>query len=292
MQVKSNKINDLIEYYYSELSASYDRPELDAIIKTVFEHYLGIHRNEISLRLDENINQSDLLKIYDCCKALKTRKPVQYVLAEAWFYNFKFYVNEKVLIPRPETEELVTIIVKENPKAESFLDIGTGSGCIPVSIKAILNHTQVSGCDVSKDALLVAKKNAELNNVEVHYFETNILDEDECEKNIKGNFDVIISNPPYIKHSEAKTLPKNVIEFEPHQALFVDGDDDIIFYKKIIDLCKHKLKSKGSLYFELNPLTAGLVHDYAVHTKLFETVELIKDMSGNLRFLKAVKIGL
>ncbi|MGZ3899893.1 MAG: peptide chain release factor N(5)-glutamine methyltransferase [Bacteroidia bacterium] len=286
--MSSNKINDVIAFYYSELNILYDQNELEAIVKTVFEHYLGIKRNEISLRLNDNINQSDLIKIYDCCKELKKGRPLQYVLNEAWFYNFKFYVNEKVLVPRPETEELVTIIVKENNEADSFLDIGTGSGCIPVSIKCVLTHANVSACDVDKDALLVAKKNAELNNVQVNFFETNILDELRW-TDIKGKFDVIISNPPYIKHSEAETLPKNVIDFEPHKALFVDGDDEIIFYKRIIDLCKHKLKKKGCLYFEMNPLTAMLVHDYAIHSKLFSAVEVIHDMSGNLRFLKAIR---
>lgn len=289
MRVKSNKINDLIDFYYGELGITYERAELDAIIKTVFEHYLGIHRNEIALRLNDNVNQSDLLKIYDCCKGLKAGKPVQYLLKEAWFYDYKFYVNEKVLIPRPETEELVSIIVKENPKADSFLDLGTGSGCIPITIKCVLTHAHVHGCDLSKDALLVAKKNAELNNVQVNFFEMNILDENQWNEKIKGTYDVIISNPPYIKHSEAKTLRKNVIDHEPHEALFVDGDDDVIFYKKIIDLSKHKLKSKGTLYFELNPLTCGLVHDYALASGIFKSAEVIHDMSGNLRFLKAVK---
>lgn len=291
MQVKSNKVNDIIEYYYSELTAFYERTELEAIIKTVFEHYLGFNRNEISLRLNENVNQSDLLKVYDCCKELKAKKPIQYILKESWFYNFKFYVNDKVLIPRPETEELVTIIVKESSAAESFLDIGTGSGCIPVSLKCVLPKAAVSACDVDKDALLVARKNAELNNVEVNFFETNILEELQWNRDIKGTYDVIISNPPYIKHSEAGTLSENVINFEPHKALFVDGDDDIIFYKRIIDLCKHKLKYKGVLYFELNPLTAGLVHEYATRSKLFSTAELIMDMSGNIRFMKAVKVS-
>lgn len=288
MKVRSNKIKDILDYYFSQLNILYDELEIEAIVKTVFEHYLGIKRSEINLRLNENINQSDLIKIYDCCEALKTGKPVQYVLNEAWFYNLKLYVNEKVLIPRQETEELVTIIVKENPKAASVLDIGTGSGCIPVAVKSVLGHAEVSACDVDKDALLVAKKNAELNNVQVNFFETNILEELEWH-DIKGKYEVIVSNPPYIKHSEAVTLHKNVIDFEPHKALFVDGDDDIIFYKKIIGLCKHKLKTGGRLYFELNPLTAVMVHDYAVHSGLFTAVEMAHDMSGNARFLKAIR---
>jgi release factor glutamine methyltransferase len=288
MKVRSNKIKDILDYYYSQLNILYDQLELEAIVKTVFEHYLGIKRNEINLRLNENINQSDLIKIYDCCEALKTGKPVQYVLNESWFYKCRLYVNEKVLIPRPETEELVTIIVKENPDTISLLDIGTGSGCIPVAVKCVLSHAEVSACDIDKDALLVAKKNAELNNVNVNYFETNVLEESRWQ-DIKGKYEVIVSNPPYIKHSEAKTLHKNVIDFEPHKALFVDGDDDIIFYKRIIDLCKHKLKAKGRLYFEMNPLTASMVHDYAIHSGLFSEVEMIHDMSGSQRFLKAIR---
>lgn len=288
MKVRSNKIKDILEYYYSQLNILYNELELEAIVKTVFEHYLGINRTEINLKLNENVNQSDLIKIYDCCEALKTGKPLQYVLNECWFYKYRFYVNDKVLIPRPETEELVTIIVKENENAVSLLDIGTGSGCIPVSVKCVLSNIEVSACDIDKDALLVAKKNAELNNVKINFFETNVLDEMKWH-DIKGKYEVIISNPPYIKHSEAKTLHKNVIDFEPHKALFVEGEDDIIFYKRITDLCKHKLKAKGRLYFELNPLTSLMVHDYAVHSGLFSSVEMIHDMSGNVRFLKAIK---
>ncbi|MCE3259282.1 MAG: protein-(glutamine-N5) methyltransferase, release factor-specific [Bacteroidetes bacterium] len=289
MRVASNKLKDLIDFYYSELSALYDRTEIEAIIKLVFEHHLGIHRNEIPMRLNDNVNQSDLLKVYDCCKELTTGKPVQYVLGECWFYNFRFIVNQHVLIPRPETEELVSIIVKENPPTASFIDLGTGSGCIPVSIKCVHPKSKVSACDISNEALDVAKKNAELNKADVSFFETDLLNGEKALKDIEGTFDVIISNPPYIKHSEAKTLSKNVIGFEPHSALFVEGNDDIIFYKKIIDLSNYKLNSSGRLYFELNPLTAQLVHDYAVASGLFLSVELIKDLSGNLRFMKAIK---
>ncbi|MCE3228285.1 MAG: protoporphyrinogen oxidase [Bacteroidetes bacterium] len=289
MRVASNKIKDLIEFYYTELSAIYDRNEIEAIVKIAFEHYLGINRNEIPLRLNDNVNQSDLLMVYDCCKELATGKPLQYVLGEAWFYNSKFYVNKHVLIPRPETEELVSIIVKENPSAISVIDIGTGSGCIPISIKGVLKNAKVSACDISNDALNVAKKNAERNKADVIFFETDILDLEKPMKDIEGSFDVIVSNPPYIKHSEAKTLSKNVIDFEPHTALFVEGNDDIIFYKRIIDLAKYKLNVNGKLYFELNPLTAQLVHDYAMTSDLFSSAELIKDLSGNLRFLKAIK---
>jgi len=289
MRVASNRVADVLQFYYSELNILYDRAEIDAIVKIVFEHYLGFNRNEIQLRLNENINQSDLLKVYDCAKELLSGRPLQYILHEAWFYNKPLYVNEYVLIPRPETEELVSVILKENSEAKSFLDLGTGSGCIPVTIKSVLPSAFVSACDVSAQALEVAKKNAAKHNTEVNFFELDILDSEAAQKLITNTFEVIVSNPPYIKESEAETLAKNVIEFEPHTALFVHGDDDIIFYKKIIDLCRNKLEKGGRLYFELNHLTAYLVKEYADKSGLFSSAEIFRDMSGNFRFMKAIK---
>ena len=139
------------------------------------------------------------------------------------------------------------------------------------------------------DALNVARKNADLNKTEIYFVEVDILNEKESAKKIETTFDVIISNPPYIKADEKNSLSEHVINNEPHLALFVNGQDDIIFYKKIIDLCRHKLNTKGKLYFELNPLTAQHVLDYAISTKQFSTVELINDMSGKMRFLRAIK---
>jgi release factor glutamine methyltransferase len=289
MKVASNKVADVLHFYYSELNILYERSEIDAIIKLVFEHYLGFSRNEIQQRINENLNQSDLLKVYDCCKELLTGKPLQYIIKESWFYNHPLFVNEHVLIPRPETEELVSVVLKENPDAKSILDIGTGSGCIPVTIKAVLKSAEVSACDISEEALKVAKKNSDKLHAHVHFYFTDILQTDDAIKKTKGNFEIIISNPPYIKESEASSLAVNVIGFEPHEALFVTGDDDIIFYKKIIDFCHYKLEPGGRLYFELNHLTAWLVKEYADASGLFDSAEIFRDMSGKLRFMKAVK---
>jgi release factor glutamine methyltransferase len=289
MRLPNNTLSALIAFYYSELNFIYDSSEIDALVSLVLEHYLGFSKTDVLVKRNENINQSDLLKLYFCCKELKNNTPIQYILKEAWFYDLKFYVNQHVLIPRPETEELVDIIIKENKTSRSFLDIGSGSGCIPVAIKKNIENSLVFACDISSEALLVSKKNSELNKTPVTFIEVDILNNKEVEERITTSFDVIVSNPPYIKESEKVLLTKPVIDNEPHLALFVNGKDDIIFYKKIIDFCKEKLNAKGKLYFELNPLTAEDVLSYANSSKIFKHAELIKDMSGKIRFLRAVK---
>ena len=289
MRIASNTMKDMMDFYHTELTSLYNNSEINAIIRTSFQHVLGFSNTEIVTKATTNMNQSDLLKLYDGCKKLKQRVPLQYVLGEAWFYHLKFKVNKHVLIPRPETEELVDLIIKENKNTASFFDIGTGSGCIPISIKKNNAQASVFACDISRNALEIAKKNAELNSVEITFFEADALNAKSLEPNLQITVDVIVSNPPYIKVTEKSSLQKQVIDYEPHLALFVEDDDAIIFYKKIIDLCHSKLKDGGRLYFELNPLSAEMVEAYAIDTKLFKQVELIKDMSGNLRFFKAVK---
>lgn len=291
MRVASNKLKDITAFFHSELKDIYSVSEIEAMIDAAVERYLGFSKTERLTKASENLNQSDLLKLYDCCKDLAKHIPLQYILGEAWFYNLKFYVNNSVLIPRPETEELADLIIRENAAAGSFLDIGTGSGCIPVTLKNKLPNANIFACDISPQALAVALKNAQSNHSAVTFFEADVLNTNTFLKQLPVSaVDVIVSNPPYIKESEAASLDKHVIDQEPHLALFVKGDDDIVFYKKIIDLCEHLLKPSGKLYFELNPLTASFVNRYALASGLFESTELLKDMSGNTRFLKAVKL--
>ena len=289
MRVASNKISSISAFYFSELKGHYDVGEIESLLALAAEHYLGFSRSDVLKKADHNINQSELIKLYDCCKALKNGNPLQYILGETLFYHLKFKVNPTVLIPRPETEELVDVIVLENKQATSFLDIGTGSGCIPVSLKSNFQNAQVFACDISAGALKVASDNARLNGVSVNFFEADILNLNTFCDLFQKQVDVIVSNPPYIKTSEKNAMSANVLEHEPHQALFVDGEDPVIFYKQIIDLCGTRLQKKGRLYFELNPLTAQSVLEYANNTHLFQKVELMKDMSGKTRFLKAVK---
>lgn len=289
MRVAGNKLKHLVDFYHSELTPIYETGEIEALLGITVNHVLGFSKTEILQKKEENINQSDLLKLYDYCKELKKHIPLQYLLGETLFYNLKFKVNEQVLIPRPETEELMELILKEASAPKSILDIGTGSGCIPVVLKKNLPKASVFACDISASALEVANKNAVLNHTEVLFFEANVLLPGKIEEKSKTTFDIIVSNPPYIKISEKMQMEKQVLEHEPHLALFVEDADEIIFYKKIIDLCDTCLNAKGMLYFELNPLTAEAVKAYALTSQLFSGVDVMMDMSGVKRFMKAQK---
>lgn len=288
MKVAGNKLKHLLDFYRSQLQSHYDSSEIQAIFETSVTHFLGFTKTEIILKLEENLNQSDLLKLYDCAKALGTGQPLQYVLKEAWFYNLPFYVNSSVLIPRPETEELVDLILKENKDLYSLLDIGTGSGCIPISIKKNRPFAKIFGCDLSQAALDVAFRNAKKFETQIEWSLADALSSD-FGKQFSQTFEVIVSNPPYIKKSEAVDMLAQVIDHEPHMALFAEGEDASIFYKKIISHSKKLLSEGGKLYFELNPLTAEEVKTYAIESAIFKEVDILTDMSGKARFMRLTK---
>jgi len=286
MRIAGNKVKHLVSFFYSELGNLYSKSEIDELAFRVFEHFLSFKREDMKFMEEELLNQSELLKIYNAAKDLANAKPLQYILGEAYFYKYSFLVNEHVLIPRPETEELVEMIYKENKEfSGSILDLGTGSGCIPISLKCLLPSANVDACDISEEALSLAKENAERNGADVDFFKGDILNL----SSLPSKYDIIVSNPPYIKHSESDQIHDNVKKHEPHLALFVDGNDAIIFYKKIIDLCDQHLNANGQLYFELNPLTSEAVKEYALSKVFFNEVKLLKDISGNVRFLFATK---
>jgi release factor glutamine methyltransferase len=291
MRIAGNKVKHLVSFFHSELAQLYSKNEIDELAFRVFEHFLDFKREDMQRREEEQVNQSDLLLIYDAAKDLAKAKPLQYILGEAFFYKFPFYVDEHVLIPRPETEELVDMIYRENKDLKGrIFDIGTGSGCIPVSLKNLIPQATVEACDISDEALKIAVKNAERNHAEVKFFKTDILTLPFSDhRDMMMNYSLIVSNPPYIKRSEADQIHANVKEHEPHLALFVEGEDPIIFYKKIIDLCRLHLEKGGKLYFELNPLTAKDVKTYAESKNIFSHIDLLKDLSGNVRFFRAVK---
>ena len=290
MKIATNKLSDLYEFYKTELVSIYDNDELYAIFELVCEHYLGYSKTDTRLNFNGNLNQSDVLKIYDTGKALKTGAPIQYIVGEADFYNLKFNVNSSTLIPRPETEELVDLIIKQfkqearNNQTLNILDIGTGSGCIPIILKKNIPNSKVAGIDISEQALEVAKSNAIKNNVDIEFIKLDILSQLITHN---STFNTIVSNPPYVLNSEAKQMDSRVLEHEPHLALFVEDTDPIIFYKRIIDLCAKYLEERGYLFFELNPIYANDVKKYANDSKIFNFTEIMQDMSGKERFLKA-----
>lgn len=290
MKIATNKLSDLYEFYKNELSSIYDEGELYSIFELVCEKYLDYSKQQVKQHFQENINQSNLINIYNAGVELKKGTPIQYILKEAYFYDLSFNVSNVVLIPRPETEELVDLIIKQftnyQPSLNSILDIGTGSGCIPVTLKKHLPLAKVFGIDISEQALEVAKSNAIKNNVEVDFLNIDIL----SPFNISHfPFNIIVSNPPYVLNSEAQQMDARVLEHEPHLALFVEDNDPIIFYKRIIDLCNKHLESNGWLFFELNPMYAIDVKNYANASKIFNFTEILNDMSGKQRFLKAQK---
>ncbi|WP_141882971.1 peptide chain release factor N(5)-glutamine methyltransferase, partial [Flavobacterium psychrophilum] len=217
---------------------------------------------------------------------LKEQKPIQYILGETQFFGLPFYVNENTLIPRPETEELVEWIIKENLKISSLknlkiLDIGTGSGCIAISLAKNLPNASVFAIDVSDKALATAQKNAVLNEVDITFIEKNILQTED----LNQEFDIIVSNPPYVRNLEKKEIHKNVLEYEPHLALFVEDNDSLLFYRKITELATRNLSNNGQLYFEINQYlgkeTVELLEKYN-----FKNTTLKKDIYGNDRMIK------
>ncbi|MGZ4034490.1 MAG: peptide chain release factor N(5)-glutamine methyltransferase, partial [Bacteroidia bacterium] len=277
-----------------------------------FEAYLNIGRSGIGIKGNETMSESELLKFNFAIKDLKKHKPIQYILGQADFYKLKFKVNEHVLIPRPETEELVDLIIKDyqssgrNNNDLSILDIGTGSGCIPIALKKNIPEAKISALDISEEALALAKENAEINGTEINFLKFDILSTLNLPAGQSGLelltsnsehpisdiqsptpvFDIIVSNPPYIRISEKENMSQNVLNYEPHLALFVNDPNPLLFYKTIAGFALKYLKPNGKIYFEINQ-ALGLESKYMLENKGFKNVELIKDLSNNYRILRS-----
>lgn len=281
------KLIDIKKIFYSELENVFEKNEIDVFIKRTAEEYLSLKPFELALNADLFIEKHKEEMFLKAVSELKKQKPIQQILGKTDFYGLEFTVNEHVLIPRPETEELVHWVVKDNklsPSELKILDIGTGSGCIAISLAKNLPGSEVFAIDVSKEALNVGRKNAILNNVEVEFMEMDILKTSQ----LPSQFDVIVSNPPYVRALEKETIKKNVLEYEPHLALFVDNVNPLLFYNKISKLSIDSLKDKRSLYFEINQYL-GMEVVELLREAGFKKIELSKDMFGNDRFIKCIK---
>ena len=275
--------------FLNELSALYDEKEIDSFFYLILESFHRKKRIDLALEPEMEMDALQLLRWESALAELKKQKPIQYILGETEFYGLPFLVNENVLIPRPETEELVALILAEGKgKREKgkvrILDIGTGSGCIPIALKKNLPEAEVSAIDVSEEALATAMKNAELNQVDVHFRLQDIL----AAQDLESSFDIIVSNPPYVRHLEKIEIQPNVLQYEPHLALFVENNDALLFYRKITALAQKHLTLKGKLYFEINQYlgkeTVALVESFG-----FTEVRLHQDIYGNDRMISAVK---
>lgn len=277
-------IGKVIKIFTDELKDIYSETEIKSIAELVLEKFLGYSKTELFLNKDEIISDAKYKNVEKALRRLKKNEPVQYILGETEFYGLMFNVAEGVLIPRPETEELVDWIINDYQKLENLaiLDIGTGSGCIAISLATKLEKSNVYAFDISQKALLISRANAQLNNVEVKFIEKNILEKQQEEANDK--FDVIVSNPPYVLLKEKELMEKNVLEFEPNEALFVDDNKPLLFYKAISVYAKLNLKNGGRLYFEINE-AFGKETVLLLQNIGFENVELRKDLNGKDRMV-------
>lgn len=286
MKIPTNKISSIIKFYRDELNHFYSNEEIKAFINLSMEHYLGFSATAILLKKDSTVTESELLKLYFVVKDLKAFKPIQYILGETQFYNLIFKVNESVLIPRPETEELVDLIIKENKnKKLRILDIGTGSGCIAIALKKNLPEAEIFGLDISEKALDIAKENAGRNQSQINFFHADILNS--AITGLPDNLDIIVSNPPYIILAEKSSMHPNVLNYEPHEALFVSNNDSIIFYRAITKFASAHLKKNGRLYFEINEKYGNEIAEMLENYN-FTDIRIIKDMSGKERIIQAL----
>jgi release factor glutamine methyltransferase len=274
-------LKEIISKYITTLSSIYEKGEAEAITKIAIEHFAEIDNSKIILEANKEIESVTLNKLNAVLEKLLTHEPIQYIIGNTWFYNLNFIINKHVLIPRPETEELVfeaiKIIQKNNLK--NAIDIGTGSGCIPIALKKNIDALNITAIDVSKDALEVAKQNAALNNVIINFKETNFLNEEEHQQFEK--FNLIISNPPYIPDNEV--LHKNVVAFEPSIALFVPEKDVLIFYKKILSFAENHLKKNGYIMLEVHENLAKETAQIFIDKNYVVTIK--KDMQEKERML-------
>jgi release factor glutamine methyltransferase len=286
MSVNLQTLKDLRTYLINELKGTYPEQEIFAIINLIFKTHFGVDRLHLLIDSDQIVSSQNAELILDICDNLKTGKPIQYVLGETLFYNCTIKVNNETLIPRPETEELVDLIIKENKDFKGrIIDIGTGSGCIAVAIKKNLQWAEVTGTDISDGALAMASSNAILNNVVVSFLKYDMLRPD---SGLLQPVSIIVSNPPYVLESEKKYMNRNVLDFEPHNALFVPDEDPLVFYRAIVKISGRILKPGGKIYFEINE-KKGEAISLLLESAGYSDIRVIKDINDKNRIIKGRK---
>jgi len=286
-------IREFRDYFKITLKKLYPASEIDTFLFLLLEEYLNFKRIDIVLKSNFNISSEVLTLLKSSTKLLQQEIPIQYIIGKTEFYGFPFILNEHVLIPRPETEELVTFILDKVSKLESYhtikkentikiLDIGTGSGCIPIALKKSLPLAEISALEKSNKALRIAKKNTHLNKVDINLIQQDILKTTQ----LNNTYDIIVSNPPYVRESEKKEIKNNVLNNEPHMALFVEDNNPLIFFDKIAELAKNHLTKNGLLFFEINQYLGKETVDL-LRLKGFNTIEIKKDIFGHDRVIIA-----
>ena len=276
------KVSDILPYFLNELLDFYPENEIKSIMYISIDFHLGLTKSGTILQSERVLKDDEISVFINIVDRLKNMEPIQYILSETKFYGLSFYTNKEVLIPRPETEELVDWIIKDNQGSEKkYLDIGTGSGCIIISLAKNLKGT-FDAIDISEKSIRISEENSIKNKVNINLKKTDIL----CSE-LKGEWDVIVSNPPYVLRSEKEVMNKNVLNWEPETALFVEDTDPLVFYEEISKKALTVLRKNGYLYFEINENfgneTIKLLEEIG-----FVNIELKKDINGKDRMIKAM----
>ena len=276
-------MQDILQNIRKSLSGFYPDNEISGLVRLLIEHVTKSSMPALLSDKNTKITSEEVLKIDKIVERLQRFEPIQYILGETEFYGLPFMVNQDVLIPRPETEELVELILNENKETQPcILDIGTGSGCIAISLQKHLLEASVTAWDISEKALAIAALNSKSNAVNVSFNQVNILSDYPTDY----SFDIIVSNPPYVLDSEKTDMHANVLDYEPHTALFVTDNDPLLFYNRIADVAIQLLVNGGKLYFEINR-AKGPETTKMLENKNFSEIRLIKDISGNDRMVRA-----
>ena len=276
-------IQEFKRHFFLELSNIYPETEIQSFFTILIEFKLHLSRIQLALEQNFELDNDDFEFLQNALLKLKNQIPIQYITGETAFYGLMFKVDKNVLIPRPETEELVEWILQnhKNSKSLKILDVGTGSGCIAISLAKNLPNATVFALDISAEALTIAKNNAAMNQVTVDFIQADILT---IEK-LSTNFNIIVSNPPYVRELEKARMQQNVLSNEPHLALFVKDENPLLFYDKIAELAKNHLTENGVLYFEINQYL-GMETVDLLKSKGFKNIELKKDIYGVDRMVK------
>jgi len=286
MGVNIRTIKDLRFYLSQELDPIYQEPELTAMTNIIIKTLLGTTKLHQIYLSDQTVTPNQAEWGIKICSELKTGKPLQYILGETFFYDCRIRITSETLIPRPETEELVHYVIKENEGfTGNIIDFGTGSGCIAIALARNLPGSEITGIDISEEALEVAKENAVMNNVNVSFRKGDILNPDISNL---PEAEIIISNPPYVRDSEKKLMNRNVFDFEPHRALFVSDADPLIFYRSILGIARKILLPGGNIWFEINEAMGNSMVDL-LRSFGYINIEVIKDINSKDRIIKGLK---
>ena len=288
-------MRETIAYIRHSLQATYPSGELQALIRIILESVCGLTTCQLLVGKDRDLSEKEQAKIKEIVEGLQQQKPIQYLLGEALFHGMTLRVTPAVLIPRPETAELVDLVLQDSPTDQPIrlLDVGTGSGCIAIALAKNLPNAAVEAIDISPEALAVAKENARSQGVQIRFHQADILEMDRGRISSVGivgsvGLDGIVSNPPYIMQKEQAQMEQNVLAYEPHLALFVPDEDPLRFYRAIAYYAREALRPGGKLYFEINPLCAHELVEM-LQAKQFHAIEIKSDFYGKARFILATR---